>query len=552
MSCRPTNETHSRPLIRKGNPMPTDAKSAVILVVDDNPSSLYSTCRVLRSAGWAVEEATTGQECLNRVASGVDLVVLDVNLPDINGFEVCRLIREREATQRVAVIHLSASFVNTEARVHGLESGADGYLTHPVEPPVLIATVNAFLRARRVEAEREELLARERAAREEAERANRFKDDFLATLSHELRTPLNAIVGWAQLLQMKSCDENDLKEGLEAIERNARVQSQMIADLLDVSRITSGKLRLDAQPVDAASVVEAALTAIMPAAAAKSIRVVKDIDFHAGSISGDPSRLQQIVWNLVQNAVKFTPKEGSINVALGRSNSYMEIRVSDTGQGIKPDLLPRIFERFQQGDSTMTRSHSGLGLGLAIVKQLVELHGGSITAESPGEGQGATFIVLLPIPAALNIRKPVAALSEDAQKTAINGFKPIDLSGLRVLLVDDETDARRVVSRIVEECGAQATGVASAKDALDILDLLDPHVLVSDLGMPRADGFALIEEIRARGHSAQKLPAIALTAFVRPEDRRRALVAGFQVHLSKPVDPQELASAIATLAAKPR
>ncbi len=531
--------------------MVTDVRSATVLVVDDNPSSLYSTSRVLRGVGWRVLEATTGREGIERLGAGVDLVVLDVNLPDINGFEVCRLIRENPATCRIAVIHLSASFINNEARVHGLESGADGYLTHPVEPPVLIATVNAFLRTRLIEAERESLLASERMARAEAERANRFKDDFLATLSHELRTPLNAIVGWAQLLQMHTLDPSEAKNGMEAIERNARALAQMIADLLDVSRISSGKLRLDAQPVDAASVVDSALSVILPAANAKEIRIQRSIDARAGTISGDPARLQQIVWNLIQNAVKFTPERGTIHIKLHRIERQIEIRVTDNGQGISHDLLPRVFDRFQQGDASTTRIHGGLGLGLAIVKQLVELHGGTIQAESDGEGRGASFAVLLPIADGYepHLHDDVLAATE---KIGRRERLAVDLLGIQVLIVDDDQDARELSRRIVEECRASVTYVDNVSRAVEAVTQLKPDILISDLGMPGADGFELIEYLRAQGFSAQDLPAVALTAFARPEDRRRALLAGFQVHLTKPVDPFELTTVIATLTGRNR
>src|SRR6478609_9948148 len=352
-----------------------------ILVVDDNPATLYSTSRVLQTTGWKVLEAKCGAEAVEMVKQGIDLVVLDVNLPDFDGFEVCRRIRSMPETARIPVVHLSATFVKDAYKVKGLEAGADGYLTHPVEPPVLIATVNAFLRTRKAEAEREQLLASERAARMEAERANRFKDEFLATLSHELRTPLHAIVGWAQLLKMEGIDPNEAREGLDVIERNAKAQAQMIADLLDVSRITSGKLRLDVQLVDPAAMIETSLAAIMPAAAAKGIRVHKVLDPHAGPISGDPARLQQVIWNLVNNAVKFTPKNGKVQVTLRRIDSHIEISVADSGQGIGKELLPNIFDRFLQGDASTTRDHGGLGLGLAIAKQLVEMHGGTISAQ---------------------------------------------------------------------------------------------------------------------------------------------------------------------------
>ena len=320
-------------------------RSPRILVVDDNPATRYSTARILKAAGFTVLEAGTGNEGVELACTGTDAVVLDVNLPDINGFEVCRRLRAMPTTARVPVIHLSATFVQDVDKVTGLEAGADGYLTHPVEPPVLIATVNAFLRARSAEEQRERLLISERAARAEAEKANRLKDDFLATLSHELRTPLNAIVGWSQLLRRGPVEPDELAEGLEAIERNAKAQTQLIADLLDVSRITSGKLRLDIQPVDPSAMIDDALDSIKHAASAKNIQISRILDTPNYTISGDPGRLQQIMWNLVTNAVKFTPKGGKITVTLQRINSHVEMSVRDNGDGIVPLSSCRMFSK---------------------------------------------------------------------------------------------------------------------------------------------------------------------------------------------------------------
>jgi signal transduction histidine kinase len=516
-----------------------------IVVVDDNAATLYTTSHVLKSAGWTVLQARTGAEALAQITDDIDLVILDVQLPDMNGFDICRRLRQADLTARLPVIHLSASFVKDSDRIHGLEAGADGYLTHPVEPPVLIATVRAFLRARQAERDREALLISERAARADAERANRLKDDFLATLSHELRTPLHAIVGWTQLLKLGRLSPEEAAEGLEAIERNAHAQSQMIADLLDVSRITSGKLRLDVQPVDPQATIDAALSAVVPAAEAKGIRIQRILDPAAGPIWGDPSRLQQIVWNLVNNAVKFTPKDGRIQVTLAKRDSYVEICVEDNGQGIAPDVLDRIFDRFRQADSSSTREHGGLGLGLAICRQLVELHGGTIRAESEGLGRGARFVVALP-------------LSVEAQRTP-----PVDLSRLaptvdaltsntlldrvRILIVDDDQDARRMLMRILANSGAVIDDSGNVGEALASIPRFQPHVMVSDLGMPGRDGYELIRQVRSMGYGVRELPAVALSGFARPEDRRRALLAGFQVHVPKPVDPYELTATIAAL-----
>ncbi len=517
-----------------------------ILVVDDNAASRYSTAHVLRSVGWTVLEAATGTEAIAKVRDNIALVILDVNLPDVMGFEVCRRIRTVEKLTRLPVIHLSATFVKDVDKVHGLEAGADGYLVHPVEPPVLIATVRAFLRARQAEDDRDQLLVSEQAARGEAERANQLKDEFLATLSHELRTPLHAIIGWAQLLKMGKLSQEEQAEGIAAIERNAYAQAQLISDLLDVSRITSGKLRLDVQPVELAVVVEAAVGAILPAAAAKRIRVLKQLDSSAGTVQGDPSRLQQIVWNLVNNAVKFTPEGGQIQVVLQRAGSQVKVTIADTGQGIEPALLPRIFDRFRQADGSTTRQHGGLGLGLAIAKQLVELHGGTIRAESEGYGKGATLIVDIPLspsdqhPAKRESESHSAAVVERSLEDMVR------LDNVRILVVDDNADARKMLVRVFSGCGAVAKEAANVSEAIELTESFQPQVLVSDIGMPGEDGIDLIRKLRKRFGVAQ-LPSIAVTGFAGPEDRRRALQAGYQVHLSKPVDPRDLTAAIAAL-----
>ncbi len=521
--------------------------SVRILVVDDNPAGRYSTSHVLRSVGWTVLEAGTGGEALHLATEGIDLIVLDVNLPDMDGFTVCRRVRAEEKTSRIPIIHLSATFVKDAHKVHGFEAGADGYLVHPVEPPVLIATVRAFLRARHAEDDRERLLISERAAREEAERANQVKDEFLATLSHELRTPLHAILGWAQLLKMGRLSPEDTQNAYAVIERNAQAQAQMIADLLDISRITSGKLRLDVQPVDPAAMVEGAVITILPAAEAKRIRINKLLDPSAGPVWGDPARLQQVIWNLINNAVKFTPKEGKIEVTVRRVNSHVEISVADNGQGIDETLLPRIFDRFNQGDASTTRTHGGLGLGLAIARQLVELHGGQISVESAGKDQGSRFSVRLPLSLTNRRDESAPAMLGAADPEAANLVAAVRLDGVRILVVEDNSDARQMLSRVLQTCGATIHAADGMTHALSAIDAFSPHLLLSDLGMPDHDGFEFIRKLRSSGHHVQKLPAIALSGFARPEDRQRALHAGFQLHMSKPVDPRELTAAIASL-----
>lgn len=401
---------------------------------------------------------------------------------------------------------------------------------------------------KKAEEERKHLLESERAARAEAERTNDLKDQFLANLSHELRTPLSAIVGWSHVLRLRATDDADLRQGLEAIERNARVQTQLIEDLLDINRITSGKVRLDIQPVEPVTVIEAAIETVRPAAMAKGIRLEKLLDPAAGPISGDPSRLQQIIWNLLSNAIKFTAKDGKVQILLQRVNSHIEISVADTGIGIKPEFLDHVFERFRQADASTTRKHGGLGLGLSIVKHLVELHGGTVQVKSAGEGQGSTFTLNLPLTV---VHRPVDRSErwhpKASQMMSLN-FKTVDLSGVKVLVVDDETDARELVKRVLSDCNAQVWTAGSADEALTLVENQKPQVLISDIGMPEMDGYELLKRVRALGHDkGGKIPAIALTAFARTEDRTRALRAGFLIHVAKPVEPAELIATVASV-----
>jgi PAS domain S-box-containing protein len=615
---------------------------------------LYSTARVLRAADFDVTEASTGQEALTLALAGTDIVMLDVNLPDIHGFEVCRRLREDPRTVRLPIIHLSATFVTEADKARGLNAGSDGYLTHPVEAPVLIATVNAFLRARKAEdelraseikfkavfdnalnglllldrdmnlvevnpalcrmlgrsrgdligqplfgyilhadekklsrilyridhgrswteelvlnrsdgskmylelyiparsdphvvvvtdvseraefeSERQELLKSERAARAEAERANRLKDDFLGNLAHELRTPLNSILLWTKALQQSPEDQQHMARALNAIERNVMAQTQLISDLLDVSRITTGKLRLELKPTDLAAVVKASVELLVPAAAAKKIELATAIDPDTGVVIGDAFRLQQIVWNLVGNAIKFTPQSGRIEVKLQRSDKEVIVTVTDNGRGIGPELLPHLFERFRQGDSP-SGAHTGIGLGLSIVKHLTELHGGSVWARSEGLGRGATFTVRLPI---------ADQLSPNVSPTAPINEEP--LAGIRILVVDDDRETCEVIAMTLEQAGAQTAIAVSADEALAKIEQSAPDVLISDIGMPNQDGYYLIRELRSLGYPPERLPAIALTALARAEDRHRSLLAGFQLHIAKPVRGTELIAAIRSI-----
>ena len=398
---------------------------------------------------------------------------------------------------------------------------------------------------RRLEDARKQLLLDERRARSEAEAANRIKDEFLATLSHELRTPLTSLLGWASLLRGDDVDDALREQGLQAIERNARVQTQLIDDLLDVSRIISGKLSLDVRPTEISSVVEAAIAVVRPASDAKGIRLTYTRDPIVGSISGDSARLQQIAWNLLSNAVKFTPERGRIEVRLEQKDGHVQLTVSDNGQGINPEFLPRVFDRFRQADSSTTRDYGGLGLGLAIVRHLVELHGGTVRAESSGEGKGASFCVTFPLIAE---RIDSSVLNQSGEYSQMDRTS---LNGLRVLVVDDEPDARQIITTLIQRTGAEVMACESAHEALEALEKWHPDVLMSDIGMPGEDGYSLINKVRSlpadRGGG---VPAAAFTAYAREEDRQRALDAGYQMHIAKPVSSGQLVAMIAHLAGR--
>lgn len=399
--------------------------------------------------------------------------------------------------------------------------------------------------------QRSRLLASEKLARNEAERANRLKDDFLATVSHELRNPLNAILGWAHMLRLGKLTPPNAERAVETIHRNAKSQAQLVADLLDVSRIISGKLRLDVRAVDMISIVNSAIDSIRPAADAKGIRLQTLLDPSAGPISGDPDRLQQVVWNLLTNAVKFTPKGGRIQVKVQRIESHVEVVVTDSGVGISKEFLPFVFDRFRQADASTTRIHGGLGLGLSIVHQLVDLHGGSVSVASEGEGKGATFTITLPFVSVVtnpNEPEPVHPTNSD-EITTLDGLP--SLEGLTVLVVDDEADTRELIREVLRECGSEVITSRSVAEALVALEQHRPDILVSDLGMPDEDGYSLINKIRSLpAEQGGQIPAAALTAYARAEDRMRVLRSGFQFHLPKPVDSAELVTVVASLAGR--
>jgi PAS domain S-box-containing protein len=402
---------------------------------------------------------------------------------------------------------------------------------------------------KQAEQEREQLLRREQQVREAAEAANRIKDEFLAILSHELRSPLNPILGWTKLLRSRDVDEPTMAHALEVIERNTRLQAQLIEDLLDVSRILRGKLSLAVSSVDLAMVITAALETVHLAADAKSIQIQTQLEPIAEPVAGDAGRLQQIVWNLLSNAVKFTPEGGRIEVHLKQVDSHAQIQVKDTGKGIHPAFLPHVFDYFRQADSTTTREFGGLGLGLAIVHHLVELHGGTVWADSPGEGHGATFTVRLP----LFRRKGEDEKGQKGNSHPHISSPPHPLTGLRILVVDDDPDTRDFLTFVMEQHGATVTAAASVQAALTCLEQVQPDLLLSDIGMPEADGYTLIQQVKVwAANQGKTIPAIALTAYASQADQQRAIAAGFQRHLTKPIEPERLVREILQLMAKLR
>jgi signal transduction histidine kinase/CheY-like chemotaxis protein len=396
--------------------------------------------------------------------------------------------------------------------------------------------------------ERRRLLDRERNARAEVERMSAMKDQFLATLSHELRTPLNAILGWTQLLQLKPYDESGLKQALQTIERNAWMQARLIDDLLDMSRIIAGNIRLDGQPVEPAAIVEAAMETARPAAIAKRIELVAEFDPEVGQVWGDASRLQQVMWNLISNAVKFTPQGGQVRVSLAACDGHAEFTVRDNGIGISEDFLPHVFDRFRQAEGGTTRRYGGLGLGLSIAKQLIELHGGTLEAHSEGKGKGACFIVRLPLHIRIAKQTPNQA-DETTTDSAFAPFVPANLEGITALVVDDEKDTRTLLERLLQDCGAEVIVASDAMQAMGLLGAHRPDIVVSDIGMPHVDGFELMRRIRNHPDPTLAcLPSLALTAFAGNEDAHRALEAGFNAHIRKPVETAEFVGRIAVLA----
>jgi signal transduction histidine kinase len=528
-----------------------------ILVIDDNPTDRLLIIRELEREFTELrvtEIINTKVFAQAMDQGGFDVVITDYQLGWSDGLTVLKQLKSRYPECPVIMFTNSG---NEEIAVEAMKSGLDDYIIKApnryirVPTAVRLALERAEWRqkAKRLQEERDLLLVKERAARAEAEEANRLKDEFLANLSHELRTPLNAMFGWVQLLRLQRLKDDDYSRATETIERNAKSLAQIIEDLLDVSRIVTGKLALNMHPVELIPVIEAALSTVRPAAQAKAIEIECKLEPEAGSISGDALRLQQIIWNLLSNAVKFTPEGGRVQIQLMRGGAKVVLIVSDTGIGICPEFLPYVFDRFRQADSSSTRIHSGLGLGLAIVRHLVELHGGTVQADSLGKEEGATFTVQFPL---LAIRTPPKDAFQESATEKPSGI----LNGVKVLVVDDQTDVREVMALLLEEYDAQVKTARSVEEAIAVFAAFQPDVLISDISMPIQDGYDLMRQIKAMvTEQAQKIPqlspampkAIALTGYAGDEDRDRALAAGFHLHLSKPVDAPELVALVAKL-----
>lgn len=555
---------------------------ARILVVDERPDKRLTYASVLEGLDAEVVTAASGEEALTLALEGsFAVILLDVRMSGIDGLETASLLRRHRHTRNAPIIFVTSDPDEVQsARAYQL--GAVDYILAPLVAPVLRTKVSVFLDSFRAQAalartnqelesrvrertaelersnerlqseiaerlraenEREALLAREKLLRIQAEELSRLKDEFLATMSHELRTPLNAIFGWITLLRTRRLDEATQARALETIERNARTQKRLIEDLLDVSRIVSGKIAIELVEVDPRRVVEGAIATMQPAAQAKGVRLVPLLEPASGTIRADFARLQQVVCNLLSNAIKFTPSAGTVEVILRAHAEEIEIAVADSGQGIKPEFLPHVFDRFRQEDGSISRRHGGLGLGLAIVRHLVDLHAGAVDAYSEGEGRGARFVVRLPL------GKP----RREDPREAPAGAAPRRslLEHVRVLVVDDDPNARELVSSALQEFGATVQSTESGQDALTQLFAQRPDVLIADLGMPGMDGYALIEQVRAiEPDLGGRTPAIALTAYASARDRQRALEAGYQHHLAKPIEPQEIARIVAALSGR--
>lgn len=534
---------------------------AHVLIVDDDLALLRALPEALRlrMRDLMVDTCDSASAALDRIASiDYDAIVTDIKMPGMDGLA---LLTEIRALRPQTPALLITGHGEHDLALQALRGGAYDFIQKPIEREYFVAALGRAIQLRQLRRRLEEQQsALERHATEleqtvgarthELREANRIKDEFLAVMSHELRTPLNSILGWAQLVRSGALDEPTSTRALQTIERNTKMLAQLIDDLLDVSRIMSGKLLLDVRPIELGPVIEAALDAVRPATDAKNIRLEASLDPAVGAVSGDPNRLQQVVWNLLSNAIKFTPNHGRVEVRLWQAGSNACITVADNGEGIHKEFLPYVFDRFRQADSTFARKHGGLGLGLAIVRHLVEMHGGSVRVDSQGKGKGSTFTASFPLVAAdwngMDFQRDVNGPEPPSEELQ-------ELAGVSVMIVDDERDARDVLAAMLELRGAEVIAASSAAEAVKALSCATngsrPDVLVSDIGMPGEDGFDLISRVRAMGpERGGDIPAIALTAYARPEDRARVLAAGFQRHVAKPVEPSRLALAVASLA----
>ncbi|HWF87659.1 MAG TPA: response regulator, partial [Pyrinomonadaceae bacterium] len=527
-----------------------DQSRGRILLADDN-TDMREYVRRLLATKYDVEVVADGESALEATQRGeFDLVLSDVMMPKLDGFGLIKALRADEKTRTIPVILLSAR-AGEESFVEGMGAGADDYLIKPFSARELMTRVAAHLNLQRVRRESEEamlqLMEREQKARASAEIANRVKDDFLAMLSHELRTPLNAIFGWTHLLKKGNLSEIERRRGIDIIQRNAEAQRAIIDELLDISRIVTGKLRLDPKPVELGGIIDAAIDAVRPAAEAKNIQMAVTIDRNAGFVMGEAVRLQQIIWNLLANAVKFTPPDGRVEVELRAVGPQVEIVVRDSGEGIAPEFLPYIFERFRQADTSAKRTHGGLGLGLSIVNSLVAMHGGSVRAESDGKGKGATFIVTLALVTdSLRPTEPAAVKPGYWQQNGSSTeLTPDVLSGLKVLTVDDQQDTRELITLALGRYGAEVRTSDSASMALKMIADWKPDVVVSDIGLPEMDGYDFMRRLRELEGDGERIPAIAVTGYAGAVEESKALNAGYALHLSKPIELNELAKAIA-------
>jgi signal transduction histidine kinase len=529
--------------------MADQTQSLRILLVDDDEVDRRAVVRLLRKAGIQadVEEQSDRAGALSAAQAGqFDCTLLDYRLPGTDGVALLGDLRAAGMTTPVVAL---TGHGDQEVAVELMKAGAADYLNkNALTPERLERSLRYAMALHRVEEDRRLLLEREQQARLQAQTANRAKDEFLATLSHELRTPLNAILGWSQLLASGQLDEPTRRRAIEIIGRNTRLQAHLIDDLLDISRIVTGKLRLELRSVPVRTIVDSAIESALPAAENKGVslvgRVADDIVAGSDTILCDPARMQQVIWNLLSNAIKFTPEGGRVRLSVERRGHAIVIKVTDTGGGIEPEFLPHVFDRFRQQDPGSTRKHGGLGLGLSIVRHLVELHAGSIEASSEGQGRGATFTVTVPV-------TPITSDDDlgDVPHRRVDapGELP-SLQGIHVLVVDNEEDARALVSAVLESCGARVTAVESAARAIDEIKARRPDVLLSDIAMPGEDGYSFIRRVRQMNGPEPQIPAAALTAYATATDRAHALLAGYQAHLPKPIEPAELTAVVATLA----